>query len=189
MALHIDRNGVQKEINLKIDDAISRYGDSPVDCTFFGMSSILCDEYECKRLGDGRILFYTEYDDPDLPGGSILLTQEESVHVMTRQEADANLLERVNRDERSAAGRMTMLFDEAERSLNKLLFYINELGYEPPGTKFAEYLQNAHRITKSQRTFEVELDGKRVLLPVSKLDTVRVVNVNPQLTVVCEVDR
>lgn len=101
MALHINSDGTQKEIDLNLDSAIRSWGESPVLCTELRMSDWLGlgpdDEYECKRLDDGRLLFYSEITD----GSSVqvLLTQQESSLVETMEENTVRSMRKTDGDE------------------------------------------------------------------------------------------
>ncbi|GAB5604886.1 hypothetical protein [Sideroxyarcus sp. TK5] len=76
------------------------------------------------------------------------------------------------------AKRMIALFDNAENALSDLLKFIEELGYEPPGTRFSEILQRGHRITGSNRTFDAILDNQSTSIQVSELDRYEVIGRN-----------
>ena len=90
MALYISPTGVKKEIDLNLDSKIRFWGEFPIPCTELQISSLLgigdCGEYECKRLPDGRLLFYFQSDDG--VSASILLTQNESCLIATLEEEE-----------------------------------------------------------------------------------------------------
>lgn len=108
MALHINSAGAQKEIDLNLDSAIRSWGESPVLCTELRMSDWLelgpDDEYECKRLDDGRLLFSAISDGPSV---QVLLTQQESSLVETMEENTARLMRKTDGDE-ALINRMTL---------------------------------------------------------------------------------
>lgn len=109
MALHISSTGVQKEIDLNLDSVIRSWGESPVLCTELRMSDWLGlgpdVEYECKRLDDGRLLFYSEI--PDGASVQVLLTQQESSLVETMEENTARSRRKLDGDE-ALINRMTL---------------------------------------------------------------------------------
>lgn len=109
MALHINSSGIQKEIDLDLDSAILFWGESPVPCTELRMADMLGLEsdkkFECKRLDDGRLLFYSAAHDVD--SIQVLLTQEESSLVETVEESHARSTSKMDYDE-SLIKRMTI---------------------------------------------------------------------------------
>lgn len=99
MALHIDRNGVQNNIDIRVDRAIQVWGADPAHADSFDFTELLGGHYSYKRVQDGRILFFELYPgiEPNVPGGEVLLTKDESSHVLTDTEiiaagAQANLV-------------------------------------------------------------------------------------------------
>ncbi len=109
MALHINSDGVQKEIDLNLDSVIRSWGESPVLCTELRMSDWLGldseGEYECKRLDDGRLLFYSGV--PEGASVQVLLTQQESSLVETIEENTARSMRKTDDDE-ALINRMTL---------------------------------------------------------------------------------
>lgn len=109
MALHINSSGIQKEIDLDLDSAILFWGESPVPCTELRMADMLGlesdEKFECKRLDDGRLLFYSAAHDVD--SIQVLLTQEESSLVETVEESHARSTSKMDYDE-SLIKRMTI---------------------------------------------------------------------------------
>lgn len=86
MAIFIDFMGIQREINLRLDEVIKSCGGHPVHCTEFGFSEYLGNEYEAERLADGRILVWSYIDDSDDSVGRILINREEAAYIITEQE-------------------------------------------------------------------------------------------------------
>lgn len=101
MALHINSAGIQKEIDLDLNSAILFWGKSPVPCTEIQMADVLGlesdEKFECKRLDDGRLLFYSGAHDVD--SIQVLLTQEESSLVETVEENHARSTSTMDYDE------------------------------------------------------------------------------------------
>lgn len=88
MALYINSDGAQKEINLDLNAVIRQWGETPVLWDALHMSELFDDYYECKRLEDGRLLFFSSPapDAPESLGAQVLLTLDESFLVETTQE-------------------------------------------------------------------------------------------------------
>lgn len=107
MALLINSDGSQRGIDLHLDAAIKSCV-NPALCTELQISNRLglelCDDYECNRLEDGRILFSFWL----MSGASVqvLLTHEESLLVETMKENSTHSIRQAD-DDAALIERMT----------------------------------------------------------------------------------
>lgn len=100
MAQRITSTGIQNEIDLNLPSIIQTWSESPVLCSVLQMSHWLGleldDDYECRRLENGRILFYSEL--PDGTSAQVLLSDDESSLVETEEEHMARLKQKAEAD-------------------------------------------------------------------------------------------
>lgn len=100
MALFIDTNGVQRNIDLHLEEAAQEWGESPVHFSALHLGELLGEYYDVKRLDDGRLLFSSDPSGspPKGLGVQVLLTPEESSVVITCDEDTDRHLMRMDAD-------------------------------------------------------------------------------------------
>jgi hypothetical protein len=98
MALYIDANGAQRNIDLHLEEAAQEWGESPVHFSALHLGELLGEHYDVKRLDDGRLIFSSDPSGSPPKGLEVLLTAEESSVVITCDENTNRQLMRIDAD-------------------------------------------------------------------------------------------
>ena len=97
MALHIARNGQQTTFSLNI--LSEKECADPTYWRHICFGDRLGEYFNCQRMPDGRILLTEEFQEtnnPDCPGGEILLDADESKQILTDLDYESRIMSQVN---------------------------------------------------------------------------------------------